>query len=81
MGVKLCVYLFQVFVFAAAALHWTKGFWSLLLQCQLVGKAAEVCMILLEMLSFMPVHETTVQQVKFLTSMHFMNQYLWTMDR
>lgn len=42
-GSKTCVYLFRVFEFVAAALHWPKGVWSLLLQCQLVGKAPEVC--------------------------------------
>ncbi|CAI5695146.1 unnamed protein product [Oreochromis niloticus] len=34
---------FNAFERIAAALKWPKGFWSLLLQCKLVGKAQEVC--------------------------------------
>ena len=34
---------FSAFERIAAALSWPKEFWSLLLQCKLVGKAQEVC--------------------------------------
>lgn len=34
---------FSAFEQIAAALNWPKEFWSLLLQCKLVGKAQEVC--------------------------------------
>lgn len=34
---------FSAFELIAAALSWPKEFWSLLLQCKLVGKAQEVC--------------------------------------
>ena len=33
----------NVFERIASALHWTKEFWPLLLQCKLVGKAQKVC--------------------------------------
>ena len=34
---------FSAFERIAAALSWPKEFWSLLLQCKLVGKAQEAC--------------------------------------